>query len=199
MSHSDIDLSQDQIQDPQDDADQQQQEEELSEQIDSFHRQLNEKALDESFANSEEKRRYEFKVMIDQIEQIKRDYREDQTRIKARIDELTDELRDLEIEDKADREEDQEDVFDIRQYLSFDWISDFHHKVLVAIVGLFVTIILVNITLDLVAIFLAEPPSDEEGAEGDGAEDGGEGAEDGATEEDSDARRLFALNQYFLQ
>ena len=106
------------------------------------------------------------------------------------------ELRDLEIEDKIDREQDEEDIFDIRKYLSFDWISDFHHKVLVAIVGLFVTIILVNITLDLVAIFLAEPPEEGGDGEGGGEEGGGEEGGDGeaAPEEEGDARRLFGLN-----
>ena len=61
---ADVDLSEDQLQDPQNEEIP---EEEPSVKINSFELQLNDKAADESFANSEEQRRHEFRIMIEEL------------------------------------------------------------------------------------------------------------------------------------
>ena len=138
---------------------------------------------------------------------MKADYRREMADIRNRIEDLTDELKDLEMEDKIDREGDEED-FDIMKYLDVQYfkesIDETTYKILVAVGGYIVMYILVGISLDMIAIFLAEPEEAVECAEGEecpaeGEEGGGEDGEGGEEGEgDGGERRLFGLNQYYL-
>lgn len=125
--------------------------------------------------------------------------------IRTKIEDLTNQLKELEVEDKIDRDGDEESVFDFMAFLDIqtlkDSIDETYYKILVAAGGYFVMYILVGISLDLIGVFLAEPEEEGEGGEcAEGEECPEEGGEEGGDAEGGDdgGRRLFALNQYYL-
>lgn len=78
--------------------------------------------------------------------------------------------------------------------LRLDFLEETEYKIIVACGGMVVMYVLCGWMLDFIAWFL---PEDEGGGDGEG-DDGGDGGEGGEADADGGERRLFGLNQFYL-